>query len=81
MHLLDDDESDGATRNRPASGVVTNVFDATVSGAEFLGDSTRAYLRWNGRELTVRTTDPPVGEVRVGFAATAAHVLERVDVR
>ncbi|MFD1598401.1 ABC transporter ATP-binding protein [Halobellus rarus] len=85
MRLLGDAESDEATRSvgkdGPTSEGETNVLDATVSGAEFLGDSTRAYLRWNGRELTVRSIDPPVGDVRVGFAAAAAHVVERVDVR
>jgi len=85
MRLLGDAESEETTRSVGTDGSTsegeTNVLDATVSGAEFLGDSTRAYLRWNGRELTVRSIDPPVGDVRVGFAAAAAHVVERVDVR
>ena len=50
--------------------------DATVSNAEFLGDSTRTYLRWNGRELTVRSADPLSGEVQVGFDGGDAHVIE-----
>ncbi len=51
------------------------VLDATVSNAEFLGESTRSYLRWKGRELTVRTADPLAGDVRVGFDAADAHVI------
>jgi len=58
------------------SGVDTTVtLDATVSNAEFLGESTRTYLRWRGRELTVRTQDPPSGDVRVGFDGADAHVV------
>jgi thiamine transport system ATP-binding protein len=51
------------------------VLDATVSNAEFLGESTRSYLRWKGRGLTVRTADPLAGDVRVGFDAADAHVV------
>ena len=51
------------------------VLDATVSNAEFLGESTRTHLRWKGRELTVRTADPLAGDVRVGFDAADAHVI------
>ncbi|MFB6250277.1 MAG: ABC transporter ATP-binding protein [Halobellus sp.] len=54
----------------------TNVLTATVSKAEFLGDSTRSHLRWNGQELTVRSVDPLEGDVRVGFEPSAAHVVE-----
>ena len=53
-----------------------NTLDATVSKTEFLGESTRSHLRWNGRELTVRSPDPLAGAVRVGFAPAAAHVIE-----
>ena len=52
------------------------TLDATVSNAEFLGDSTRTYLRWNGRELTVRSVDPLSGDVRVGFDGADAHVID-----
>ena len=52
------------------------ALDATVSNAEFLGDSTRTYLRWNGRELTVRSADPLSGEVRIGFDGADAHVVD-----
>ncbi|GGJ07766.1 ABC transporter [Halobellus salinus] len=53
----------------------TVALDATVSNAEFLGESTRTYLRWKGRELTVRTADPLSGDVRVGFDGGDAHVI------
>jgi thiamine transport system ATP-binding protein len=53
----------------------TVTLDATVSNAEFLGESTRTYLRWKGRELTVRTQDPLSGDVRVGFDGVDAHVI------
>jgi len=52
------------------------TLDATVSNAEFLGDSTRTYLRWNGRELTVRSPDPLSGDVQVGFDGVDAHVID-----
>jgi len=51
------------------------TLDATVSNAEFLGESTRTYLRWRGRELTVRTADPLSGDVRVGFERGDAHIV------
>ena len=83
MHLFGEAESDAKKREIGDNGGAhqdgTNVLEATVSEAEFLGDSTRAYLRWNGRELTVRATDPPTGDVRVGFAAVSAHVVERLS--
>jgi thiamine transport system ATP-binding protein len=53
----------------------TVTLDATVSNAEFLGESTRTHLRWKGRELTVRTPDPLSGDVRVGFDGDDAHVI------
>jgi thiamine transport system ATP-binding protein len=53
-----------------------NVLDATVSKAEFLGESTRSHLRWNGQEVTVRSVDPLEGDVRIGFDPSAAHVVE-----
>ena len=64
------DESGGTGDAEPSV-----VLDATVSNAEFLGESTRSYLRWKGRELTVRTADPLAGDVRVGFDAADAHVV------
>ena len=62
-----------APADRRSDATVT--LDATVSNAEFLGESTRTYLRWKGRELTVRTPDPLSGDVRVGFDVGATHVI------
>ncbi|MGQ4557085.1 ATP-binding cassette domain-containing protein [Halobellus sp. GM3] len=52
-----------------------NAFDATVSKSEFLGELTRTYLRWNDRELRIRSVDPLSDSVRVGFDADDAHVV------
>jgi len=52
-----------------------NSLDATVTSAEFLGETTRVHLAWQGRELLVRTTDPPEGDVTVGFDPGDAHVV------
>ncbi|RLM56801.1 ABC transporter ATP-binding protein [Halobellus sp. Atlit-31R] len=52
-----------------------NVLEGTVSGTEFLGESTRTSLQWNGQKLTVRSVDPLDGDVRVRFDAAAAHVV------
>ncbi len=65
------DVSDGAQ-----GGDVAVALDAAVSNAEFLGESTRTFLRWEGRELTVRTPDPLSGDVRVGFDGADAHVVD-----
>jgi thiamine transport system ATP-binding protein len=72
------DESGGGGSDDDADGRAgaTVTLDATVSNAEFLGESTRTYLRWAGRELTVRTPDPLSGDVRVGFDADDAHVVD-----
>ncbi|MFB6093217.1 MAG: ABC transporter ATP-binding protein [Haloquadratum sp.] len=40
-----------------AAAKETNVLEGTVTKTEFLGDATRTYLRWDGRELTVQSTD------------------------
>ena len=85
MRVLDADDGGpdvdavGAGRGGRTEGADTVdaavALDATVSNTEFLGDSTRTYLRWNGRELTVRSTDPLTGEVRIGFDDGDAHVV------
>ncbi|MUW14862.1 ATP-binding cassette domain-containing protein [Halorubrum sp. CBA1125] len=54
----------------------TNAMRATVESAEFLGETTRVTLDWKGRDLVVRTQDPPSGEVVVGFDPTDAHVVD-----
>ena len=53
-----------------------NALEATVSKTEFLGESTRSYLEWNGRELRVRSSDPLAGDIRVWFDPTDAHIVE-----
>ena len=60
-------------RGRPDA---PNVLEASVSKTEFLGESTRSYLEWNGRELRVRSSDPLAGDVRVWFDPTDAHIVE-----
>jgi thiamine transport system ATP-binding protein len=54
-----------------------NTLSGPVRSAEFLGDTTRVHVAWNGRELLVRTADPPSGSVTVGFDPDAAHVVDR----
>ncbi|MDG5818878.1 ABC transporter ATP-binding protein [Natronococcus sp. A-GB7] len=52
-----------------------NVTQATVRSAEFLGETTRVHLEWQGQELLVRTRDLLSGEVLVGFDPEDAHVV------
>ncbi|MFC4438840.1 MULTISPECIES: ABC transporter ATP-binding protein [Natrialbaceae] len=59
-------------------GAGVNATMATVASAEFLGETTRVHLEWQGRELLVRTRDPLSGEVVVGFDPDSAHIV-RVD--
>ena len=71
-----DDGTGGDAADGDARGHTAVTLDATVSNAEFLGESTRTFLRWEGQELTVRTPDPLSGDVRVGFDSTDAHVVD-----
>ncbi|WP_417750574.1 ABC transporter ATP-binding protein [Salinibaculum rarum] len=67
---------------RPESMVVgsdSNCLTATVASAEFLGEQTRVYLDWAGRDLMVRTRESLDGTVTVGFDPADAHVVERRD--
>jgi len=57
----------------------SNRLETTVESAEFLGETTRVHLDWDGTELLVRTPDPLAGEVIVGFDPGAVHVIERYD--
>jgi thiamine transport system ATP-binding protein len=52
-----------------------NATTATVRSAEFLGETTRVHLEWQGRELLVRTRDPLSGVVSVGFDPDDAHIV------
>ncbi|MFP8957746.1 ABC transporter ATP-binding protein [Natrialbaceae archaeon A-CW3] len=53
----------------------TNPLTATVQSAEFLGETTRVHLEWEGREIVLRTQEPLSGDVRVGFDPANAHVV------
>jgi thiamine transport system ATP-binding protein len=53
-----------------------NALSATATSAEFLGETTRVHLDWDGRELLLRTEDPPTGVVTVGFDPAAARVVD-----
>ena len=52
---------------------VTNALTAVVESTEFLGETTRAHLDWQGRELLARTARPLEGTVRLGFDPGDAH--------
>ena len=52
-----------------------NTLTASVESVEFLGETTRVHLDWEGRDLLVRTLDPLDGDVTVGFDPTDAHVI------
>jgi len=54
-----------------------NALTATVTSAEFLGETTRVHLDWEGRELLLRAEDPPTGTVTVGFDPADAHIVDR----
>ncbi len=52
-----------------------NQLATTVRSREFLGETTRLHLDWNGRELLARSTEPPTEMVTVGFAPADAHIV------
>jgi thiamine transport system ATP-binding protein len=62
---------------RLAVDIGQNEMDATVTSAEFLGETTRVHLDWDGRELLLRTEEPPEGAVMVGFDPADAHIVDR----
>ena len=54
-----------------------NRFTMTVETAEFLGETTRIYGRWNDRQIVVRLDDVPDREtIELGFSPDAATILE-----
>ncbi len=57
-------------------GGASNTLQADVESAEFLGETTRVHLDWNGTQLVVRTRDPLTGRVAVGFDPDDAHVID-----
>ena len=64
---------------RPAAFEVDageNRLTATVADTEFLGETTRVHLEWEGRRVVVAVDDPPeADEVTVGFDPEDAWVL------
>jgi len=55
-----------------------NTLSVTVENVEFLGDAYKAYCRWNGRPLLVKTQVEPGDETAmVGFDAADVHVVGR----
>ncbi|MEF8779295.1 MAG: ABC transporter ATP-binding protein [Haloferacaceae archaeon] len=60
-------------------GAARNRLTARVTGTEFLGETTRVHLEWRGRELLLRTAEPPEPELTVGFRPGAAHLVEIAD--
>jgi thiamine transport system ATP-binding protein len=82
FHLADLDARDGETVTfcvRPEKlvrGPSENGFEATVETVEFLGESFRVHLDWQGRSVTLRVPERPEAErLRVGFAPEDAHVV------
>ena len=64
---------------RPAAfevGAGENRLTATVVDTEFLGETTRVHLRWEGQRVVVAVDDPPdAGKMTVGFDPEDAWVL------
>jgi len=60
---------------RLAVGGEGNAITATVTSAEFLGETTRVHLDWDGCEVLLRTEYPPEGTVTTGFDPADAHVV------
>ena len=57
-------------------GRAHNGVRAEVEGAEFLGETTRVHLTWNGQPLVLSADEPLAGSVTVGFDPRDAHVVE-----
>jgi thiamine transport system ATP-binding protein len=60
----------------PAGDGGPNRLRARVVRTEFLGTTTRVWLDWGGRELTVRTVDPIEGDVTLAFDPGDARLVE-----
>ena len=56
-------------------GAATNSLTATVSSAEFLGETSRVHLDWCDQEIVLRTLEPLSDEVTAGFEPEDAHVV------
>ena len=53
----------------------TNTLRATVGSREFLGETTRVHLDWQGTPLQLRTVEPPRGDVQVSFEPDDVHIV------
>jgi len=53
----------------------TNALTAAVESTEFLGETTRAHIDWQGRTLLARTARPLEGTVTLGFDPDDAHAV------
>jgi thiamine transport system ATP-binding protein len=53
-----------------------NRMEARVDRSEFLGETTRMWLDWRGKELTVRTVDPLERAVTLAFDAADARIVD-----
>jgi thiamine transport system ATP-binding protein len=60
---------------RLAVGGATNAMTAVVESTEFLGETTRAHLDWQGQTLLARTARPLDGTVTLGFDPGDAHTV------
>jgi thiamine transport system ATP-binding protein len=63
---------------RPEALVVdgtTNALTASVENTEFLGETTRAHLDWQGTTLLARTAVPLDGTATLGFDPDDAHAV------
>jgi thiamine transport system ATP-binding protein len=58
-----------------AVGGTRNALAATVASTEFLGETTRVHLDWQGRELLARMPQGLNGDVTLGFDPGDAHVV------
>ncbi|PSP55003.1 ABC transporter ATP-binding protein [Halobacteriales archaeon QS_1_67_19] len=66
----------GERDDRRGGEGVSNAFEATVEAVEFLGESFRVHLDWDGRDVTLRTAErPKEAALRVGFDPEDAHVV------
>jgi thiamine transport system ATP-binding protein len=71
-HLVRVEKRDG----KSTDDGVENAFEATVEAVEFLGESFRAHLDWDGRDVTLRAPERPETEtLRIGFDPEDAHVV------
>ncbi|PSQ47686.1 ABC transporter ATP-binding protein [Halobacteriales archaeon SW_6_65_15] len=78
-HLVRVGKRDAETTGRRAETTdsgAENAFEVTVEAVEFLGESFRVHLDWDGRDVTLRAPErPEIETLRVGFDPADAHVV------